>query len=104
MNKQDSELVTGIAWYRRDQWLRLREAAADADVLEDTYDEWLEIAQNTILDLAKEGIRAEPVDIDLDELIEWGRANDRPIDGKARAEFTSRKLQQRHEQTGGHSA
>ncbi len=100
MSEKDSELGSGLAWYRRDQWSRLRQAAADADVLEDTYDEWLQMAQKTMLNLAEQGVRAERVDIDLDELVEWCRAKNRPLDGKARAEFTSRKLKQRHEQTG----
>ena len=29
------DAVTGIAWYRRDEWARLRELATDADRLEE---------------------------------------------------------------------
>src|SRR6266704_4477633 len=41
----DDSLVTGIAWYRRDQWGRLRELAADPDKLEESYEDWLVGAQ-----------------------------------------------------------
>jgi hypothetical protein len=36
----DSDVVTGIAWYRRDPWARLRELAPDADELEESFDDW----------------------------------------------------------------
>lgn len=43
----DSETITGIAWYRRNQWSRLHELAADTDRLEEAYDGWLAGAQKT---------------------------------------------------------
>ena len=33
----DNSAPTGIAWYRRDQWTRLRELAPDVEQLEVTY-------------------------------------------------------------------
>ena len=46
----DSDLVTGIAWYGRDQWTRLGELASDADKLEASYEDWLAGAQKTLVD------------------------------------------------------
>lgn len=90
-------MVTGIAWYRRDQWSQLRDAAADPDVLENTYEEWLGVTQKTIVDFASEGIRTERVTLDVEELVEWCRSNKRNVDSSARAEFTTRQLKRRHQ-------
>ena len=100
MAKNNHNLVTGLAWYRREQWPLLREVAADPEILEETYDAWLRIAQKAAVDLALEGVRAERVDIDVEELVKWCRANSRLVDSSARAQFTSRKLKAKYEQEG----
>ncbi len=92
MTDREATVVTGLAWYRRDQWSRLKEAAVDSDALEPTYEEWLDHAQNTLLRLIRQGLHVRRVDIDVEEVIEWCKANRRPFDGRARAEFTSRKV------------
>lgn len=94
------DLVTGLAWYRRDQWPLLKDVASDPEILEDTYEAWLRIAQKSVLDFANAGIRAERVDVDVEELVKWCRARSRAVDSSARAEFTSRKLRERHEHEG----
>jgi hypothetical protein len=88
-----SKTVTGIAWYRRDEWTRLRELAADADKLDEAYEDWLAGAQKTIVQMTAAGIRVRRVDIDLDELVRWCRHEGRPLDGAARASFAAERLQ-----------
>lgn len=88
----DSDTVTGIAWYRQDQWARLRAVAADADRLEEAYEDWLAGAQKTIVQMSAAGVRIRPVDIDLDELVRWCRREGRPLDSAARAAFTAERL------------
>ncbi len=48
----DSDVVTGIAWYRRAQWTRLRELASDADKLEESYEDWLAGAQEALVQMS----------------------------------------------------
>lgn len=100
MTKQASEPIAGIAWYRREQWSLLREEAADPDLLESTHEEWLRVARTAVLDLARRGIRVERVEIDVQELLAWCRSSKRPLDGKARAEFTAEQLRQRRAEEG----
>lgn len=85
----------GVAWYRREQWERLLDIAADRDVLEDTYDEWQTLAEETLRNLAKKGIVPRKVDIDVEELLSWCHSQHRPVDGKARSGFVAAKLQNR---------
>ena len=87
-----SDPITGIAWYRRDQWARLRELAADADRLEEAYDDWLAGAQKTIVQMTAAGVRVRRVDIELDELVRWCRHEGRPLDSAARESADSENV------------
>jgi len=100
LREQDPKTVVGVAWYRSEQWSRLRDTAADPDALEDTHEEWRKLARKMVLDMAGRGIQAERVEIDVDELTAWCRERKRAPDASARAEFTTRKLRQIREETG----
>jgi hypothetical protein len=86
------EVVLGIAWFRPDQWDLLRSVSADPDVLEPTYDEWEKLARRTIHDLAREGILARKVDVDVERLQDWCKAQQRPLDASARAAYATQRL------------
>ena len=100
----DSDAVTGIAWYRRDQWSRLRELVSDADRLEESYEDWLAGAQKTLVQMRVAGVRAQRIDIDLDELARWCRAEGRALDSAARAAFVASRLRFAHNGTNGENA
>ncbi len=95
-SKKNSKIpaVLGIAWYRREEWSRLLEIAADRDELEDTYEEWLHNAETRLHEMAEAGINPTRVYINLDELQDWCIVQGRPLDGDARAVFTAEKLRQ----------
>jgi hypothetical protein len=97
----DSAAVVGIAWYRRDQWTRLREIASDADKLDELYEDWLAGAQKILVRMEVAGVRAQRVDVDLDELARWCRAEGRALDSAARAAFVASRLRLAHEVTNG---
>ena len=92
-----SGVVTGIAWYRRDQWRRLREVASDADELEESYDDWLAGAQKALVQMALSGVQARRVDVDVDALIRWCQAEGRPVDSAARAAYAALQLRLAHQ-------
>ena len=81
------KVVAGIAWFRADQWQLLRSLAADADTLEHTHAEWETIAEKAIRDLARQGVTARKVDVDVNDLQAWCSAARRPLDASARAEY-----------------
>ncbi len=93
----DDSLVTGIAWYRRDQWGRLRELAADPDKLEESYEDWLVGAQKTLVQMAVTGVRAQRVDVDVNALVRWCRLEGRPMNSAARAAYAASQLTRAHQ-------
>ena len=46
----DSDAVTGIAWYRRNQWTRFRELVSDADKIEASYEDWLLVPRRLLFE------------------------------------------------------
>ncbi len=92
-----SEVVAGIAWFRANQWQLLRSLATDAEDLEETHEEWVKIAEKTIEDLARQGVLAQKVDVDVNELQAWCSAQNRPLDSSARAGYAAAHLRDLHE-------
>ena len=86
------EIVAGIAWFRADQWQLLRSLSTDADELEKTYEEWVAIAEKAVQDLARQGVFARKVDVDVNELQRWCSAQKRPLDSSARAQYAAAHL------------
>lgn len=87
--------VIGIAWYRELQWPLLKQLADDPEIIEDTYAEWLKVAEESLATLENEGLTVVKIDIDLPELVEWCKQQNQPNDSGARASFVSQKLQEK---------
>jgi hypothetical protein len=86
--------LTGIGWYRPEQWPRLREISMDADTLEETHAKWLEFASKAFKNLGALGDSVVKVDIDVEEILRWCQQKGLPVDAKARASFIVHKVQQ----------
>ena len=85
-------MVIGFAWYRPDQWQRVREISADEDDLHDSYIEWLQAAEESLQELRSSGLRVEKVDVDSEALILWCNEQGLEINGEARSRYVAEKL------------
>jgi hypothetical protein len=85
-----------IAWYSRDNFYRIRQIEPDGGGLHETFEEWLEEAQQTVLKIAATGVRIERVDIDPDALLAYCRASNIKCDEQARAGFAHVLASARH--------
>jgi len=83
-----------VAWYRKDQWSRLLEIAGDREKLEDSYEDWVKIAEKTMREMEVLGLSLVNGDVDVEELLMWCQKRKIPVNGAARARFTSAKLQE----------
>ncbi len=95
-SKEYVETASGVAWYDREQWERLRQVAADPERLEDSYEDWVAMAERAIRDIEATGLLIERVPVDTEELVAWCNERGRPIDGEARAEFAAQELRRLH--------
>jgi hypothetical protein len=88
--------VYGFAWYSPDAWQRLKAVAADVNDLDDTYETWSKNAQAALKQLRRQGLRIEPVELDIDGLLAWCQAEGRAADAAARSTYAAHLLKQRH--------
>jgi hypothetical protein len=86
--------VIRIAWYRPRDWQRLREIAADANIIEESHAEWRYEATRVLRQLERQGVRVRKVIIDLDELTAFCRKRRVPIDAAARSSFVAERVHQ----------
>ena len=98
----ETKTVVGVAWYRLGQWQRLRTVSIDADDLEDTYEEWLRAAEQTVAQLTTLGQCVEKVDIDVERVIAWCNERGLRFDARARSRYVAEKLRQCHESVAEH--
>jgi hypothetical protein len=89
------EQRVGFAWYKAEQWSRLRELAADVANLEARYEAWLAAAEKTEADLALRGIMVERVPVDVEAVADWCTRQGRPFNSEARADFVAEAMWKR---------
>jgi len=97
MKETRQDMRVGVAWYAEPEWQTLRQIAADPEILEPTYGEWLEVFEKGLRDLAAAGVVPERVEVRVADLRAWCEAQHRPLDGAARAAFAAEALRRRHE-------
>jgi hypothetical protein len=90
--RSQAKTVIGMAWYRPDQWERLRQVSMDADELETTYEEWVAVASARFAELKSQGAHVEKVDMDVEEWVQWCFEHHKPLNADSRSEFAARKL------------
>lgn len=79
----------GMAWYKRENYLRLRAIFEDGHKLHSTYDEWLAAAETGRKHFEAKGFRVIRVDIDPDKFPEWCSAQGHQINSSARTAYVN---------------
>jgi hypothetical protein len=72
-----------VAWYRPEQWSRLLAVRVDSNELPPTHAEWAQIAEATLIGMKRPGVDIVKIDVDVDALVDWCRANGRAVDSAA---------------------
>ena len=93
----ENQPVVAIVWYRPEQWQRVSDIAADSDEFEDSYVEWLQLAEEKAKELRGRGLRVEKVDLDSEKLILWCNERGLENDAKARSLYAAERLSELEE-------
>ena len=94
--ESQDKIVVGFAWYRPEQWQRVRDISSDADALEDSYEEWLSLAEQKLKELSSSGVEVEKVDVHSEQLILWCNERGLEVNAQARSRYAVAKLQELH--------
>ena len=86
---QSRAVKIGVTWYTEDQWRLVKAAATDADRFEETYADWVAMAEESTKDMLAAGIVTERVPINASELLAWCLALGKQNNAAARAQFVS---------------
>ena len=86
------KIVVGFTWDRREQWERVRDIASDGGEFEDTYEEWLRVAEQKLTELAAAGLDVKKVDVDSEQLILWCNEQGLDMNAQARSRYAAEKL------------
>ncbi len=82
--------MIGIGFYRREQWALLRETAVDAHLLEERYDDWLEVVDSAVTKIRDRGLEPKLVDVDVNELVAFCKKSGIPNNAEARSKFIAK--------------
>lgn len=81
--------AVGIPWYNRADYPRILEIMEDAEVLPDTFDQWLQRAEKTREQFLRRGAIVVKAQIEPDAFVAWCRANSRHVDADGRTAFAN---------------
>lgn len=93
--KKPATVKAAVAWYKPNQWQRLREISEDRDELEETYVKWQIIAEKALKDFAARGLPVTKATVDTEELLRWCNERGLKINGESRSQYASWLLQQK---------
>lgn len=81
--------IVGMAWFKPENFVRLRAMFEDGDKLHRTYDEWLRAAETGRKAQEVKGLRVICVDIDPDDFPKWCIAQGVNLNANARMQYAS---------------
>jgi hypothetical protein len=84
-----SESITGILWYRPEDYLKCRKLFTDGNVLPETYKGWLAEAEKVEKKLKGDGITVLRVLLDPNTFPAWCLVKGMKLDAQARSAFAS---------------
>ena len=91
----DPQHVMVLAWYSKEQWKLLKRCAADAHLLDETYDEWLEEMNRLARRLKQEGNAIVKCVVEIAELELWCQNENVSLDANARSQYVAQVAQDR---------
>lgn len=86
------DMPTGIAWFTEETYAETKRIAADPDVFEAPYEDWLARAEKKMTQLKEKGLDVRRVLVNVKSYCEWCDKNRRPKDSRSRADYAARIL------------
>lgn len=87
--KRSRAVMVGVTWYNAESWARVKAAAADPELFEETFAEWEAMAVSTLREFLRSGVQAIKCPINPEEYLAWCALHNKVNNAAARAEFVS---------------
>ena len=95
----DENIGIAFCWYEADEWEKLKQTAADAKTLDNSYEEWKSGANNALSELIAQGLKINKIAMKMDEFDLWCKENNAKNNSNARSNYAAKKLQERKRET-----
>lgn len=84
-------LIIGVGWYEEEEWKKVKLSAVDPERFEETYSEWVEMAEQAFAKIRTVGSQVNKSYIKAADLMAWCLAHDKPNDASSRVQFVSQQ-------------
>jgi hypothetical protein len=89
-------MVVAFCWYQPEEWEKLKQSAADAEKLDDTYKEWKKNANDMIRFVRTAGRNVQKINIKIEALEAWCKTEGRENNSAARSHYATAMARQRN--------
>jgi hypothetical protein len=84
--------IVGVGWYTEPEWASVKAAAADPQVFEQSFTEWVAMAEETLARMRVAGIEPHKVLVKSSELLAWCLVHGKVNNASSRAQFVSERV------------
>jgi hypothetical protein len=95
---EEDNTVVAFCWYQPEEWEKLKQTAADAEKLDDTYQDWKQNANDMIRFVRAAGRQVQKINITVEALNAWCQARGRENNSAARSHYATAMAKQRNSQ------
>ncbi len=85
-------VVIGVSWYSEAEWAKVKTIAADPERFEATFAEWVDMADEALVEIRRTGVDPVKVLVTAGELVAWCLLRKKVNDASTRAEFVREKV------------
>ena len=88
-SKRQHDLIVGVVWYTASEWASTKANATDQEMFEETYEEWLQVAEEALKEFRTQGLKVQRSFITLENLLTWCIAKDKKNNAISRSEYVA---------------
>ena len=96
MKANKESINVGIVWYKKNEWQKMKEISSDAEIFENSFKEWEQMANKSLLDMKASGIIAKKVFIKADDFFVWCKIHSLPFDASSRSKYITEIMSKRN--------
>ena len=86
-SKRQHDLIVGVVWYTASEWASTKANATDQERFEDTYEEWLQVAESAFKEFKARGLNVRRSFVNSETLLAWCIAKGKQNNTASRSEY-----------------
>ena len=96
METNDNISNVGIVWYTEEEWQKMKNISSDREIFENSFIEWEQMANESLVGMKANGLVATKVFINTDEFILWCKIHSMELDSSSRSKYITEVMARRN--------